>query len=176
MDARGAPAIERHLFDEAADLDVDTRPTRTALLVGERHPMAAESLPVPLRHGVRLNDDQVARPPWPRGAQCHPEGTIGVIEWRPRPLPLECGNLLPERQVLGDQIAPGKAHGPDGTDAERDDEEEQADHGSEVCRAVLAISSRISARPSGRDCGVSHCLEERMSNEEGHQPAGPVRP
>lgn len=52
MDARCTPAIERHLSDEAADLDVDTRPSRTALLLGDPRPVAAKSVSVPLRYGA----------------------------------------------------------------------------------------------------------------------------
>lgn len=81
------------------------------LVLGDPRPMAAESLAVALRHGVRLYDDQVARPPRPSGAQCYPDSAVGVIEWRPRPLLFESANLLLERQVLDDQIAPGTAHG-----------------------------------------------------------------
>ena len=44
------------------------------------------------------------------------------------PLPLECGNLLPECQVLDDQFVAGTTDGPDGMDGEGGQEEEQASH------------------------------------------------
>ena len=120
--------------------------------------MAAESLAVPLRHGVRLYDDQVARPPRPSGAQCHPESAVSVIEWRPRPLFLEHRNLLLKRQLLDDQIVTGTAHALDGTDAQRDEDDRQAKHAREVCRPIPEIPSHRPACPSAQSYGVSHCF------------------
>jgi hypothetical protein len=48
-----------------------------------------------------------------RGAQCNPESAVGVIERRPGPFLLECGNLLPEHEVLDDQIVAGTTDGSD---------------------------------------------------------------
>ena len=85
---------------------------------------------------------------------------------------LECGNLLPKSRILDEQIvATRAAHCPDGSDAERDEEDEQANHGRELCHASPGILSPIPARPSGQGSGVSHCFYAWMNIEEGVCPA-----
>jgi len=77
--------------------------------------MAPETFARPLRDRIRINDNQVTRPTWPEGSQCHPEGAVNIVERGTRPLALECANLLPEGEILGQAFRAGEKDGPEGT-------------------------------------------------------------
>ena len=58
---------------------------------------------MPADHGLGLHDCEVLRPSRPDTGEHNPERTIDRSEVRPFRIPTEEGELLPEREVLGDQ-------------------------------------------------------------------------
>ena len=107
-----------HRPDESTNLSLDPRTSRTAPLLGDLRPVAPESIPIPFGDGLRLDKDQPARPPGPRGSKCDPEGTITVIERWAWSFFLECGYLLSESQVFDHEVSVAAKNRPDGTGAE----------------------------------------------------------
>jgi hypothetical protein len=70
--------------------------------------MVPESLTSPLRDRIRVNDDQMTRPTWPEGPQCHPEGAVNIVEKRAWPFALKCAYLLAQSKVLCQERRTGK--------------------------------------------------------------------
>jgi hypothetical protein len=62
---------------------------------------------MPTNNRLRLDKDQCAPPAGPQPLQHNPEKSIRSGKSRPRILPLQNAELLPQRQVLQDQIAAG---------------------------------------------------------------------
>lgn len=73
-------------------------------LLRDHSPVATESIPVPLCHGVRFHNNQCVRPPRPGCAQRHPEGTVCIIKGRSTPLLKKRSHLLAESYVLSNQV------------------------------------------------------------------------
>ncbi len=79
MDARRAPANLSHRPDESTNLGVNAGPPRLAPL-GDLRPVSSESIPIPPRDCVRVDDHQAAGPHWPRAARSDPECPVQVLE------------------------------------------------------------------------------------------------
>jgi len=73
-------------------------------MLRDHSPVATESIPVPLCHGVRFHNNQCVRPPRPSRTQRHPEGTVCIIKGRPTPLLKKRSHLLTESYVLNNQV------------------------------------------------------------------------
>ena len=73
-------------------------------LLRDHSPVATESIPMPLCHGVRFQNNQCVRPPRPGRTQRHPEGTVGIIKDRSTPLLKKRSHLLTESYVLNNQV------------------------------------------------------------------------
>jgi hypothetical protein len=106
--------------------------------------VATEPFPIPSRHGIRIDDDETARPSRPAGSQSHPEGAVDIVEHRTWALALERQDLLTEGEVLNQEFGARHEQGPDRASAEGDEEDERAGHGLGVCRSV-----RLSSTPPG---------------------------
>ncbi len=78
---------------------------------------------MPLGNGVRIYDDQSGRPARPCGAQGDPERAVDVIEHRPWSLLFKRSHLLPQRQVLDQEFPTCSKDGPEGMDAECNQED-----------------------------------------------------
>ena len=65
MDAWRPPAVLRHRADEATNLGINPRSTGMAAL-RDLCPVPSESVAIPTGHGVRVDDEQAARPHGPR--------------------------------------------------------------------------------------------------------------
>src|SRR2546426_5787413 len=108
MDPRRAPERvgECQSADEFEELYPDRRSTesRAARLPS---PESTEALPVPANHGLRPNEVQCPAPPRPTVGEPHPEGTIEAPELWSLGSAAKQGELLPERQVLENEVGAG---------------------------------------------------------------------
>ena len=82
-----------------------TGSTRPPVLVRQLCPIASETLAIPLRDRIRVDDEQATHPSWPRGAQSHPEDPVNVIEQRTWSLALYRGYLLTQGKILGQEVS-----------------------------------------------------------------------
>ncbi len=98
---------------------------------------------MPASDSVGVHDHQSARPRGPGGTKRDPECAVDIVERRARPLLLERRHLLPERQVLHNQIGPATTDCSDHTGAERDEEDENTKNGGRVCLFRSVISSEL---------------------------------
>ena len=72
---------------------------------------------VPTGHGVRVDDEQAARPHGPRTSKSNPESPFRVVERWVRALFLQRRHLLPQSDVLQHQVGAVPTHRPNDTDA-----------------------------------------------------------
>jgi hypothetical protein len=59
---------------------------------------------MPLHDGFRLDEDEPSCPAAPNTSHRHPEGAVSVVELRPRPPALQRLHLLPQGEVLDNEI------------------------------------------------------------------------
>ena len=109
MDAWRPPAVLRHRADEATNLGINPRPTGMAAL-RDLCPVPSESVAMPTGHGVRVNDEQAARPHGPRTSKSNPESPFRVFERWAWALFLQRRHLLPQSDVLQHQVGGGRRH------------------------------------------------------------------
>ena len=109
MDARRAPANLSHRPDESTNLGVNAGPPRLAPL-GDLRPVSSESIPIPPRDCVRVDDHQAAGPHWPRAARSDPDCPVQVLEqWAGARL-LQRRQLLSQNEVLQHQVGSAPTH------------------------------------------------------------------
>ena len=125
MDAWRSPPITRHLDDEFAESPLDPRAS-SCRCVGYLGPVSAEPSAVPINHSLGFHDDQAAGPSRPPRAEGDPEAAVAVVEYRLWPLTREGRDLLPQGQVLEDQISPRPRQGANSQQHELDQEEDGA--------------------------------------------------
>ena len=116
MDAWRPPAVLRHRADEATNLGINPRPTGMAAL-RDLCPVPSESVAMPTGYGVRVDDEQAARPHGPRTSKGNPESPFRVVERWAWALFLQRRHLLPQSDVLQHQVGAAPTHRPNGTDA-----------------------------------------------------------
>ena len=116
MDAWRPPAVLRHRADEATNLGINPRPTGMAAL-RDLCPVPSESVAMPTGYGVRVDDEQAARPHGPRTSKGNPESPFRVVERWAWALFLQRRHLLPQSDVLQHQVSAAPTHRPNGTDA-----------------------------------------------------------
>ena len=99
LDTRCAPAVLRHRADEVTNLGINPR---SAWIASARDPspVSSESIPIPPRDCVCVDDDQAARPRRPRTSERDRECAVDVSEEWTRPLLLERHHLLPQGEVF----------------------------------------------------------------------------
>lgn len=68
-------------------------------------PVQAETGAVPADDGLRLHDDQDVAPAWPQTAECRPEESVQRVQYRPRPLAFENGDLLSKGEDFKGRVA-----------------------------------------------------------------------
>ena len=93
-DAWRPPAVLRHRADEATNLGINPRPTGMAAL-RDICPVPSESVAMPTGYGVRVDDEQAARPHGPRTSKSNPESPFRVFERWAWALFLQRRHLLP---------------------------------------------------------------------------------
>ena len=98
MDAWRPPAVLRHRADEATNLGINPRPTGMAAL-RDLCPVPSESVAMPTGYGVRVDDEQAARPHGPRTSKGNPESPFRVVERWAWALFLQRRHLLPQSDV-----------------------------------------------------------------------------
>ena len=116
MDAWRPPAVLRHRADEATNLGINPGPTGMAAL-RDLCPVPSESVAMPTGYGVRVDDEQAARPHGPRTSKGNPESPFRVVERWAWALFLQRRHLLPQSDVLQHQVGAAPRHRPNGTDA-----------------------------------------------------------
>jgi hypothetical protein len=75
-------------------------------------PVEPEALPVPLDHGLGLDENQGGSPSLPEPGQPDPEDPVPSAKARPFARSLEDRKLLPQREILGEEpgsVAEGSA-------------------------------------------------------------------
>ena len=80
-------------------------------------PVPSESVTMPTGYGVRVDDEQAARPHGPRTSKGNPESPFRVVERWAWALFLQRRHLLPQSDVLQHQVGAAPTHRPNGTDA-----------------------------------------------------------
>ena len=109
-DARRPPAwvLTRDLLDDGPGLRIETRaPRPPAATLPE--PVAAPGRPVPAHDRRRLHDVEMRAPPNPFLSQQGPKPPVPIAQRRSASGSLEHRDLVPQRQVLQDQILPGSS-------------------------------------------------------------------
>ncbi len=97
---------------------------------------------MPGGHGVRVDDHQATRPHGPRTSKGDPESPIRVFERWARALFLQRRHLLPQSKIFDDEVGAAPTHRANGTGAERDEEDNNADHSGGVCLSRGVIFKR----------------------------------
>ncbi len=95
---------------------------------GDLRPVSAESIPIPPRDRVRVDDDETTGPRRSGGPERDPESPIDVVDMRARAILLQRHHLLPKSQVFDHEVGAPPTHRPDSTGAERDEEDEYTEH------------------------------------------------
>ncbi len=72
---------------------------------------------MPTGYGVRVDDEQAARPHGPRTSKSNPESPFRVFKRWAWALFLQRRHLLPQSDVLQHQVGAAPTHRPNGTDA-----------------------------------------------------------
>ena len=143
VDTRCTPAVLGHRADETTNLGINPRPTWIAP-TGDSSPVSAEPISIPPGDRVGVHDNEPARPRWPRASERNPECSVRVLERWPGALLLQRRKLLPQGQVFNHEVGAAPTHRPDRTGAERDEEDEDTEHGGEMwsstfCRLCEAL-------------------------------------
>jgi hypothetical protein len=73
---------------------------------GSPTPIETEAGAVPADHGLGLDDDQDVGPAGPKVAEGGPEASVQGVQYGPRPLAFEHGDLLTEGEDFEGGIAP----------------------------------------------------------------------
>ena len=68
---------------------------------------------MPANHGVRFHDDERIGPTGPKSPYEDPEQAVGPRDAQPRVLALEHGELLPQGEILEDEVSPRAEGGGD---------------------------------------------------------------
>ena len=97
--------VRNHAEDEFAEFNADALPARANGMAREPGPIQLEAGPVPSHNGLRLNENQCLPPPGPEAPQYHPEKSVGNSKPRMRTPPFQDSKLLPESQILQEEIA-----------------------------------------------------------------------
>jgi hypothetical protein len=97
--------VRNHAEDEFAEFNADALPAGTSWMAREPGPIQLEAGPVPSHNGLRLNENQCLPPPGPEPPQYHPEKSVGNSKPRMRTSPFQDSKLLPESQILQEEIA-----------------------------------------------------------------------
>src|SRR5277367_6503309 len=107
MNPRRAPrwVFRNHAEDEFAEFNANSLPARANWMPREPGPIQPEAGPVPSHNGLRLNENQCLPPPGPEAPQYHPEKSVGNSKPRMRTPPLQDSKLLPESEILQEEIA-----------------------------------------------------------------------
>ncbi len=90
----------------------------------------------------------------PCGAQGDLECAVEIIEHRPCSLLFQCSDLLPQRQILAQELLVRTQDGAQGMYAEGDEEGQQTEHGGRVCLSYPAITSPPPSTLSGGSAQV----------------------
>jgi hypothetical protein len=97
--------VRNHAEDEFAEFNADALPARTNGMAREPGPIQLEAGPMPSHNGLRLNENQCLPPPGPEPPQNHPEKSVGNSKPRMGMSPFQDSKLLPESQILQEEIA-----------------------------------------------------------------------
>jgi hypothetical protein len=81
---------------------------------------------VPADHGVGIHQDQDVRPAGSTLAECRPEESVPGVQFWPRPLPFQHGELLAEGEDFEGGIASTAKEDSDGDKEREDDCEHEA--------------------------------------------------
>ena len=132
MNARCSPrsVVGHHAEDEVSQFPANASSTRMSSVPREPTPVHLESGPMPANDCLRLHQNQCSLPFGPEAAQGCPKQPIRGAKARPRASLLQNGKLLPQGQILQEQIAT-RAKGPD---KQYEQKPQQAQHGASLTR------------------------------------------
>ncbi len=131
VDSRSSPIVlESHSTDQLADLPVHSWPPWAPLVSGELGPIAPKALPMPLHDGLRLDEDESSCPAAPGPSHRDPEGSVRVVQLRPRSPALQHLHLLSQGEVLHNEIRPRPKDRSESPDQRSGEQHEQPEHGS----------------------------------------------
>jgi len=100
-------------LDQSANLFDDLR--SAAAWPGSPAPIETEAGAVPADHGVGFHENQDVRPAGPTLAECRPEESVPGIQFWPRPIPFQHGDLLSEGKDFEGGIASTPEEDSDGS-------------------------------------------------------------
>jgi len=123
VDLRCAPAdiLLCHPADEITNLSGDPRPATPRS--GSPEPVETEAGAVPADDGLGLDDDQNVGPPAPKAVEGCREEPVEGVQFGPRSLPFEHGDLLREGEDFEGRVTATA--------------EEDTDHGEDECRTNM---------------------------------------
>src|ERR1035438_97502 len=123
-------------------------------------PVHLESGPVPANDCLRLHDNQRLLPPGPEAAQGSPKQPIRGGKARPRAPLLQNGKLLPQGQILQEQIA---------TRAKRPDKQyEQKPQQVQNATSLTRKETRNWLHIYMTDCAADHCFGDAQVFDTTH--------
>ena len=73
--------------------------------LGNRSPVESESRSVPADNGFRGDDDERPLPLHPQSTDRNPEELVKQVKRWPRTTPFQDGQLLPQREVLKNEVS-----------------------------------------------------------------------
>jgi hypothetical protein len=114
---------------------------------------------VPPNHGFRRDDDEGLLPTRPDSPSNYPEEFIEEAEDRPWTAPLQHSELLPEREILQEELPTTTKHANKRSEPERKQIEHgpvlyQINDGKYCCMLLILQLARILANHTAKD---SHC-------------------
>ena len=143
-----------HSANQITDLGLDPRTAGTPAPFRDFRPVAAKAPALPVQHRLRLYDYQPAVPLRPGRAQRDPESSVRVMQLRLVLAQVQSGDLLPQGEILQEQLVPGLAHRSDQLNQQGEQENEGAPQ-----KRSLASKQRCRYRPTrfpGPLPGLSH--------------------
>ena len=130
MDARSSPrwVFRNHSEDQLANLLRRLSSPNLLPGSGDQPPVQTKTGSVPPDYSLGCNHDERSFPLLPKSTDGNPEKLVEDAETRPRAAPLQHGELLPEHEVLEDEIPAATEEAEERSEAEQ----KQIEHGSEL--------------------------------------------
>jgi hypothetical protein len=130
MDAQRPPSwiLNHHPEDQLTNLLRSLFSPNFRPDFGDMPPIQAESGPVPANHCFRGDDNEGLLPTGPDSPSNYPEEFIEEAEDRPWAVPLQHSELLPEREILQDEMPTATKHASKRSEPEK----KQIGHGPEL--------------------------------------------
>jgi hypothetical protein len=122
-------------LDEFAEFNADALPAGMNGMPREPGPIQLEAGAVQSHNGLRLDENQCLPPPGPEPPQYHPEKPVGNGKSRMRMPPFQDSKLLPEGEILQEEIAAGTK--------EDDNRNRQKLHQAQHARSCTRGQSRL---------------------------------